>query len=286
MRYKLTIAYDGAAFHGWQEQTGADQSHLRTVQKVVREAVQHVVRQPIDLVGASRTDTGVHALGQVAQFDADDVSVPLDRMAMAINSRLPDDVEVRDVAVVDDHFDAIKGAVDKQYRYRIWHTPHRPLAIRHAVYHCWVDLNIDAMADAAGRFVGEHDFAAFTNAGHGRTTTVRTVHECRIETHPLSAGHMNILQNVHMSDSGSDGAGRELHIVIRGSGFLYNMVRIIAGTLIEVGRGHWPPGRVDELLASGDRQASGPTLPPNGLVLEWIRYAPAGDTHRCDDVWV
>ncbi len=251
MRYKLTIAYDGSGFHGWQEQTGADQAHLRTVQKTVRQAVQQVVRQPIVLRGASRTDTGVHALGQVAAFDAADVTVPLDRLAVAINSRLPDDVEVRSAEVVADDFEPIAGAVDKQYRYRVWNTPHRPLGLRHLVHHCWLALDVDAMNDAAARLVGQHDFAAFTNAGHRRTTTVRTVHECRVER----AGEV------------------ELHIVIRGDGFLYNMVRIVAGTLIEVGRGHWPATRVDELLRSGDRRRSGPTLRPTGLCLEWIDYA-------------
>lgn len=251
MRYKLTIAYDGSAFHGWQEQTGEDQTHIRTVQQVVRQAIQHVVRQPITLRGASRTDTGVHAIGQVAQFDAHDVTVPLERMAMAFNSRLPDDVEIRSVEPVHDGFDVIRDVVDKQYRYRIWNRPQRPLGLRHMVHHCWLDLNVSDMADAAQRFVGEHDFAAFTNAGHGRESTIRTVHHCTID---------------------SPTAG-EIHLVIRGNGFLYNMIRIIAGTLVEIGRGHWTPDRIDELLASGDRQRSGPTLPPNGLCLEWIRYA-------------
>lgn len=250
MRYKLTIAYDGSGFHGWQEQTGADQTHIRTVQQVVREAVQQVVRQPITLRGASRTDTGVHALGQVAQFDAEDVTVPLDRMAMALNSRLADDVEIRSVEPVADHFDCIRDVVDKQYRYRIWNRTARPLGMRHMVYHCWVDLDVERMADAARRFVGEHDFAAFANAGHGRQSTVRTIFHCEIQTP-------------------ADG---EIDLVIRGGGFLYNMIRIIAGTLIEIGRGHWSPDRVDELLVSGDRQSSGPTLPPNGLCLEWIKY--------------
>jgi len=250
MRYKLIIAYDGAGFHGWQEQTGDDQSHLRTVQKVVRQAVQQVVRQPVTLRGASRTDTGVHALGQVAQFDAHNVTVPLDRLAMAINSRLPDDVEVRHAEPTDESFDAISQATDKQYRYRIWNTAHRPLGLRHQVYHCWLDLDVEAMNNAAARLVGAHDFAAFTNAGHGRITTVREVFACGVER----------------------ALEPEIHMTIRGNGFLYNMVRIIAGTLIEVGRGHWSPDRIDQLLASGDRHQAGPTLPPNGLCLEWIKY--------------
>lgn len=255
MRYRLTIAYDGTDFHGWQEQTGADQVHLRTVQKTLRQAIQHVVRQPVQLTGASRTDTGVHALGQVATFDAADLTIPLDRMALAINSRLPADVEVRAVDVVADDFQPIADAVEKQYRYRIWNAPQRPLGLRHLVHHFWEPLDVEAMADAGRRLVGTHDFAAFTNAGHGRTTTVRTVTGCRVEAHPIDAG------------------GRQVHVVVRGQGFLYNMVRIIAGTLMEIGRGHWPADRVDELLRTGDRQRSGPTAPAQALCLESIRYA-------------
>jgi len=249
-RYRLSIAYDGSNFHGWQEQVPPGQPPLRTVQGVVREALQHVLRQPITLRGASRTDTGVHAMGQVAHFDADDVRVPLERLPMAINSRLPGDVEIRAAEPVGDDFDAVTGAVDKQYRYRLWNATRRPLGLRHMVHHFWEPLNVEAMNDAAGRLVGQHDFAAFTNAGHGRLTTVREVFACTVE----------------------QGPDPEVHIVIRGGGFLYNMVRIIAGTLVEVGRGHWPAEYVDEVLRGADRQKAGPTLPPNGLCLEWIRY--------------
>lgn len=250
MRYKLTIAYDGSQFHGWQEQCPPDEQPLRTVQGVVRATCQQVLRQPIDLVGASRTDTGVHAMGQVAHMDAE-TSVPVERMAMALNSRLPDDVEVRQVEPVAGDFHAIAGAKRKQYRYRIWACEHRPLGLRHCVYHCWVPLNVRAMNDAAQRLIGEHDFAGFANADHGRQTTVRTLYDCHIEDQPDS---------------------EEVHIVVQGSGFLYNMVRIIAGTLVEVARGHRPAAYIDELLAKPDRQQSGPTLPPQGLVLEWIKY--------------
>ncbi len=250
MRYKLTIAYDGSNFHGWQEQCTPDGNPPRTVQQVVRTTCQQVLGQPVELVGASRTDTGVHALGQVAHLDAE-TSIPIERMAMAITSRLPDDVEVRHVEPAPPDFDAISGAKRKQYRYRIWADAHRPLQLRHCVYHCWVPIDVRKMNDAAMRLVGEHDFAGFANAGHGRTTTVRTIYDCHIEDVPHSP---------------------EVHIVVQGNGFLYNMVRIIAGTLIEVARGHKHSKYIDELLAEPDRQQSGPTMPPQGLVLEWIRY--------------
>lgn len=276
MRYKLTIAYDGSQFHGWQEQNPPDAEPLRTVQGVVREALTQVARQPIEVIGASRTDTGVHATGQVAHFDAE-LSIPIDRLPLAINSRLPEDVEIRGAEIVDKTFDAISGARDKQYRYRIWNAAQRPLGLRHQVYHCWLKLDPDRMNDAASRLIGEHDFEGFTNAGHGRVSTVRTIFDCRVETHPFEP---QAVTHDHAGAADAEAGhlapgspGRELHVVVSGNGFLYNMVRIIVGTLVEVGRGHRAPRYIDELLAHPDRQQSGPTAPPNGLCLEWIRYA-------------
>jgi tRNA pseudouridine38-40 synthase len=257
LRYKLTIAYDGSGFHGWQSQKPPNAPPLRTVQDVVREAVQRAVAMPVIVQGASRTDSGVHAIGQVAHFDAD-TRIPIERLAMAINSRLPDDVEVRHACTVADDFDAVSDAISKQYRYRLWLDPHRPLHLRHLFHHCHTPLDVDAMRDAAARLIGEHDFAAFAAAGHGRQTTVRSIFDCSVEAHPAT-----------------DPLGApQVHIVVSGSGFLYNMVRILAGTLVEVGRHHWTPDRIDHLLAHPDRQHAGPTLPPQGLCLEWIKHRP------------
>jgi tRNA pseudouridine38-40 synthase len=249
-RYKLTVAYDGTDFHGWQEQNPPGLAPLRTVQATLRSAIQQAVGRPIELIGASRTDSGVHALGQVAAFTAD-CSIPIERLALAINARLDDDLEVRSAEIAPDDFDPIGHAKRKQYRYRIWNSSQRPLMHRRHVYHCWSDLDPRRMNDAAMRLVGEHDFEGFANAGHGRLTTVRTVYDCRIEP---------------------DSAGCEVHVVIQGNGFLYNMVRIIAGTLIEVGRGQFAPSHINEILTHADRAAAGPTLPPQGLCLEWIKY--------------
>lgn len=247
-RYRMTIAYDGAAFHGWQRQP-----ELRTVQQVIEEAMRVRLGQPLHVQGASRTDSGVHALGQVAHFDAA-TRIPTERLAPAITSRLPRDVEVRNVVEAPSEFDAIRGAVDKQYRYRIWMSPHRPLHQRDQVYPCRYRLDLNAMHDAAARLVGEHDFAAFATAGHGRATTVRTVFACYFET------------------AGTPDAP-EVHLVIRGNGFLWNMVRIIAGTLVEIGRGSRQPDLIETLYETGDRSLAGKTLPAAGLYLEWIRYA-------------
>ncbi len=259
-RYKITIAYDGSGFHGWQSQHPPGSEPLRTVQDVVRDAVQRAVGHPVVLQGASRTDAGVHAIGQVAHFDAD-TRIPIERLALAINARLPEDVAVRDAKIVSPSFDAVADALSKQYRYRIWMSPQRPLHFRHLFYHCFAPLDVAAMNDAAGRLAGEHDFAAFAAAGHGRQTTIRTVFACGVEHHrdddPLMA--------------------EQVHIVISGSGFLYNMVRIIAGTLVEIGRGRWTPDRIDHLLAHPDRRLAGPTLPPEGLCLEWIKHRPEAE---------
>ncbi len=247
-RYRLTLAYDGTLFHGWQKQQPPGGTPLRTVAGVVEEALARLLRQPIVLRGASRTDAGVHAVGQAAVFDAAS-PIPVERMREAINSRLPVDIDVRAVEMVAPGFDFVREVVSKRYRYRLFCRELRPLDRRHYTWHCWVSLEVDRMRDAASRLVGEHDFAGFAAAGHGRETTVRTIHRCEVER-----------------------AGEELHIVVEGSGFLYNMVRIIAGTLVEVGRGRLDPGVVDEVLATGDRRLAGPTLPPTGLWLEWIGY--------------
>lgn len=247
-RYKLTIAYDGTLFHGWQRQQSPTGEVLRTVAGQAGDALCRLLGQPINLVGASRTDAGVHAKGQIAHFDAA-IRIPLDRLPHAINSRLPDDVEVVAAEEVPPEFDAISGAVAKRYRYRIFNTSRRPLTMRNFVWHCWTSLDAAAMCDAANRLIGTHDFAGFAAAGHGRSHTVRTIHDCRILRDPP-----------------------ELHVLVEGDGFLYNMVRIIVGTLVEVGRGRFTPDIINHVLDTKDRSLGGPTLPARGLCLEWIKY--------------
>lgn len=256
-RYKLTIAYDGASFHGWQKQLPPDGTKIRTVQGVLEDVLIRLLQQRVTLVGASRTDTGVHAYGQVGHIDVA-TRIPTEKLAKAINGRLPADIEVREVLPVDRTFHAIRGAVNKQYRYRVWNVSERPLQHRKYVYHFWPNLDDARLADAAARFVGTHDFAGFAAADHGRTTTVRTIHKCEV-----------------VRD------GKEVQFIVQGSGFLYNMVRIISGTLIEIGRGRFEPQVVDEVLATCDRSKAGPTLPPEGLWLEWIEHQPI-DPHNED----
>jgi len=177
------------------------------------------------------------------------VVIPIEKLPHAINSRLPDDVEVLTVEPIHPTFDAIRDAKSKQYRYRIFNTQQRPLNKRNYVWHCWAKLDVDRMSQAAARMVGTHDFEGFAAAGHGRTTTVRTILDCHIDT-----------------------SRPEVQVVVVGTGFLYNMVRIIVGTLVEVGRGRFEPQQIDRIFQSCDRRHAGPTLPARGLSLEWIRY--------------
>jgi tRNA pseudouridine38-40 synthase len=276
-RYRLTIAYDGSAYHGWQKQKpppdaqadadDVETQPLPTVAGTLEPILARLLRQPITLVGASRTDAGVHALGQVAHFDAADVRVPVERLAEAINSRLPADIEVRHAARTHNDFHATRDALCKQYRYRVWNASHRPLTLRHTVYHCWSPLDVERMNNAARRLVGTHDFEGLAAAGHGRQSTVRTIFDCRVEARPVES-----VSDRGIEMTASPSPGRVVDIVVQGDGFLYNMVRILAGTLVEVGRGRFQPARIDDILAAADRRLAGPTLPPQGLCLEWIRY--------------
>jgi tRNA pseudouridine38-40 synthase len=257
-RVKLTIAYEGTLFHGWQKQAlppdapeGSEPA--RTVQEELERAVRHVVREPIVLMGASRTDAGVHAVGQVAAFTTSR-EIPLEKLALAINARLPDDMQVLKAESVVDAFDPISDCTAKGYRYRIHHPgPHQSvlsLFERRLVHECRHALDPARMHEAAIHLVGKHDFTSFTLLNHGRETTVRTIFDCRV----------------------SAPAPDRCEIDVSGSGFLHNMVRIIAGTLIEVGRGRIEPGAIPGILAARDRRQAGPTAPPNGLCLMWVRY--------------
>lgn len=278
-RYKLTVAYDGTDFLGWQKQEPPDPDapkpapgqepkrlQLRTVQHVIEQTVREVIREPVILTGASRTDSGVHANGQVCAFSSDPdqskgVGWPGDRgtdtLVRALNAKLPRDVLIHSAEIVEDSFHPISGAIEKEYCYTMVSGLVRPLWDRKYVFHTWYELDALRMQRAAQLMVGEHDFVAFAQIAHGRKTTVRTIFKCAVET---------------VDDHGEPG---KFVIRVSGSGFLYNMVRIIGGTLMEVGRGRIDPESIPEILKSGDRRRAGVTLPPQGLRLEWIRYGEA-----------
>lgn len=242
---RLTLAYDGGGFHGWQRQPS-----VRTVQQEVEHAIASVLREPVAVVGASRTDAGVHAAGQVAHLRTSS-TLPLERLRRAIGDRLPDDVTLVDLADAHPAFHATHDAIGKLYRYRIFNSPRRPCEAQsqRTHWHVWHPLDLDRMRQAGAYLVGTHDFSAFASSGSERSSTVRTVWS---------------VEPTARFD--------EVRIDVAGDGFLYNQVRNMVGTLYEVGRGHWPPQRVAEILASRDRRTAGPTAPAHGLCLQWVKY--------------
>lgn len=260
-RYKLTIAYRGTAYYGWQKQLAnayykgprpsGGLEGIPTIQEILTLAIHNVVKHPVNLVGSSRTDARVHAKGQVAHFDTHMTQIPILGLQRAINSRLPDDIDVRSIEAVPDTFDAISSTVCKRYQYLIWNEWRKPVHFADLAWNWWHKLDIDAMQDAAARFVGTHDFASFAKTGHGRENTIRTVYACDVSYRKP-----------------------RLVIGVEGSGFLWNMVRIMVGTLVQVGMGTYRPEQITQMLASQDRSASGHTAPAHGLFLQWIRYTP------------
>ncbi len=257
-RYKITIAYRGTKYHGWQKQLAvetykgpppAEGEGIPTIQETVCKALMMVLRHPITLVGSSRTDSGVHAKGQVGHFDTDQVQIPIDGLRAAVNHALPPDVLLRKIEPVPNDFDAIRWTISKRYQYAIWNTEDRSVFFSDLAWHRWAKLDIEAMKEAAGYFVGEHDFTSFARPGHGREHAIRTIVGCDVSKR-----------------------GPLMVIGIEGTGFLWNMVRIMVGTLVEVGMGRTAPGEIKEMLEAKNRQNGGPTAPPHGLYLQWIRY--------------
>ncbi len=272
-RYRLLIAYDGTDFHGWQKQhqpaempgaprvvaaeagqtpDGRPRRALRTVQQAVEDAVAKVILKRVPVTGASRTDSGVHARAQTVAFTAPDdrLGPPDERLAMALNNRLPDDALCLEAERVHDDFDPISDCIAKGYRYSVWSSRERPLWERKWVMHIGHTLDLGLMREAASVLVGEHDFAAFAAASHGRDSTVRNLLSCEVSRE-----------------------GDELfHIDVSANGFLYNMVRIIAGSIVEVGRGHKTVDDLRRALETGERRLAGQTMGPEGLCLMWGRY--------------
>ncbi len=272
---------------------------LRTVQHVIESAVREVVREPVTIRGSSRTDSGVHARGQVASFacsavEKDECNItvtpapaqtlrgagwPLsrgpERLLRALNGRLPADVQVVAVEAVPLEFDPSSDTLSKAYSYTLHASRARPQWDRRFVHQVFEPLDVDAMQRAAEMLEGEHDFASFAATGHGRLTTVRTVFACgvsEVRGEPVHGvpGQQGGVQPI--AQAGLESAQR-VRIDIVGSGFLWNMVRIIAGTLVEVGKARTRAEVIPQIIAACERRAAGPTLPPTGLCLEWIKFA-------------
>jgi tRNA pseudouridine38-40 synthase len=242
-RIKLTVQYDGSRYHGWQIQPGK-----RTIQGELVEVVSNLVGTRTHVHGASRTDAGVSALGQVALFEVD-CPIPTENFPRAISGRLPSDIVVTAAEEAPPKFDLMGGPKSKLYRYTIYTGRHRPVLQLAQCWHIPRELDVAAMNQAAQQLVGTKDFKSFATAKDRREETVRTIFRCDVTTE-----------------------GDWIYVDVEGDAFLYNMVRNIVGTLVEVGAGRWTPERMPEIIAAKNRTAAGPLAPAQGLCLMWIKY--------------
>lgn len=240
---KLTISYDGINYSGWQNQPGK-----HTIQGRLQQALGELTGTFIKINGASRTDAGVSALGQVANFFIDS-PIPTENFVKAINHRLPKDIVITEAVEVDKDFNASGSAKSKLYRYTIFTGRKRNVLKTRNCWHRPADLDTAAMAEAAKMLLGKKDFKSFAAAADKRESSVRTIFHCDITCN-----------------------NNWIYIDTEGDGFLYNMVRNIVGTLVEVGRGKWKPEKIIEILDAKDRTAAGPIAPAQGLCLMWIKY--------------
>lgn len=242
-RVMLVVAYDGTDYHGWQFQPG-----VPTIEGELNKALRELLGEEVSVIGASRTDSGVHALCNAAVFDTD-TKIPAEKLSYALNQRLPEDIKIQKSMEVVSDFHPRHCKSRKTYEYRILNCEFPlPTKIRYSHF-TYVHLDEEKMQKASDYLVGEHDFKSFCATGAVTETTIRTIYTLSVKR-------------------------QENEIIIRvcGNGFLYNMVRIIAGTLMEVGRGSYAPEKVKDIIESKDRAAAGPTAPACGLTLaayEW-----------------
>lgn len=237
-RVMLTVAYDGTNYSGWQLQPNSE-----TIESVLNRCLSELTGEEIAVIGASRTDAGVHAMGNIAVFDTMS-RIPGDKFSYALNQRLPEDIRIRGSKDVSSDFHPRHCESRKTYEYRIYCAPFPMPVKRLYSYFTYVPLDVDLMSQAARYLIGEHDFKSFCSVQTQALTTVRRVDCVEVRRE-----------------------GDEIIICVSGRGFLYNMVRIMAGTLMEAGRGHIEPEKVAEILEAKDRQAAGPTAPACGLTL-------------------
>ena len=249
MRVMLTVEYDGTNYAGWQRQKNAN-----TVQEEVERAIEKATGKFCSIAGAGRTDAGVHALGQVCHFDTD-TTIPADKLSYALNLVLPEDIRIRESRRVADDFHSIKCAKRKPYRYTIYNAPHNCAVNRHYCTYVRRDLDEKLMQAGAAYLVGTHDYASFMAQGTEVKTTVRTIYSLDVTR-----------------------IGEYIYIDVIGNGFLYNMVRIIAGTLMDVGKGDKPPAWVKEVVEAKRRDAAGATAAAKGLTMMSVTYNTADMT--------
>lgn len=248
-RVKLIVAYDGTAYCGWQLQPNG-----RTIEGELNQALSSLLQEDIHVIGASRTDSGVHALCNIAVFDTQ-TRIPAEKISYALNQRLPEDIRIKKSCEVAADFHPRHCSSRKTYEYRIYQDSFPEPVRRLYTHFTYVPLDMDRMREGAAWLIGEHDFKSFCSTAAVVETTVRTILSINIEKQ-----------------------GKEIVISVCGTGFLYNMVRIIAGTLMEVGRGSYPTEHVREILEAKDRQAAGPTAPACGLTL--VNYTFASENQE------
>lgn len=242
-RVMLTVAYDGTNYHGWQLQP-----NVRTIESVLNETLSALLKEDIKVIGASRTDTGVHALGNIAVFDTQ-ARMSAEKFSYALNQRLPEDIRIQSSREVAQDFHPRKHISRKTYEYKILNSAFPMPVYRLYSHFTYVPLDVELMQRAANHLKGEHDFKSFCSADTAAETTVRTIYDITVEK-----------------------SGDLITIRVTGSGFLYNMVRIIAGTLMEAGRQKLAPEKMKDILEARDRTHAGPTSPACGLTLvkyEW-----------------
>lgn len=253
-RILLRVAYDGTNYHGWQIQPADN-----TIEAELNKALFQLTGEQIQVAGASRTDAGVHARGNVAVFDT--VSpIPPEKFSYALNRYLPPDIVVQQSQEVSLDFHPRHCVCQKTYQYHILNRSLPLPAYRNTAHFEHGTLDMEAMKKACSYFVGEHDFASFCAAGAQVQTTVRTIYDLEVSANELGTDRIGETQD------------QMIIIRVRGNGFLYNMVRIIAGTLLEVGKGRIPPEKIPEIIRACDRGQAGPTAPAKGLELVEIEY--------------
>lgn len=242
-RVKMIVAYDGTHYCGWQIQKNGV-----TIEEVLNKTLTGLLKEPITVTGASRTDSGVHSEGNVAVFDTEN-RMPADKICFALNQRLPEDIRILQSEEVAPDYHPRKQNCVKTYEYKIVNRKIEVPTMRLYSHFCYFPLDVDKMREGAAYLAGEHDFKSFCTARGQAEETVRTIYSLDIEK-----------------------SGDMITIRIRGSGFLYNMVRIIAGTLMKVGMGVYPPSHVEEILDARDRRAAGPKAAARGLTLVSLDY--------------
>lgn len=248
-RIRLRVAYDGTDYCGWQRQNNG-----ATVEGELQKALDQLFGPGVELTGASRTDAGVHALGNVAVFDVE-TRIPPEKIAVALNHKLPENIRILESEEVAPDFHPRYAKSEKTYEYTVIQTDIEIPTLARYGYHVYRPLNVEAMQEVAKDLEGTHDFSAFCSARAQVQTKVRTVYEVQVRQEPLTGVK-----------------GQKIVIRVRGNGFLYNMVRIITGTLLRVGGGLIKPEQIPEILAAQDRSAAAETAPAHGLKLVKIEY--------------